>query len=72
MKIEISTATYEAIAAVTPDVSAFVERAAQRELTESKAAPNGQPLAERFRKYRGMLQGVSIEDLVESRHAGLS
>jgi hypothetical protein len=28
-------------------------------------------IVERFRKYRGMLSGVSLADLVESRHKGL-
>lgn len=71
--VGISDDTYQAIAAQTTDVSAFVEQAAKRHLAEpcTESKHEGEDLIERFRQYRGMLQGVTIEDIVESRHVGL-
>jgi hypothetical protein len=38
----------------------------------SVSAPaNNEQIVERFRKYRGMLSGVSIAEIVEARHKGL-
>lgn len=77
MKVEISDATYQQIAAVEPDVSRFVERAARQTL---KVCPpplvgtpeeRGQRLVEGFREFRGMLRGATVEELADSRHAGL-
>jgi hypothetical protein len=38
---------------------------------EQGTAADGEQLVERFRKYRGMLGGVSIPEIVEFRHQGL-
>jgi len=73
-QIGISDATYQAIAAQTTDVSAFVEQAVERQLAKQVAGfqhKSEEDLVERFRQYRGMLQEVTIEDIVESRHIGL-
>jgi len=67
--VGISNDTYQAIAAQTTDVSAFVEQAIKRQLAKQCAGSQNQ--SERFRQYRGMLQDVTIEDIVESRHMGL-
>jgi len=76
--VGISDDTYQAIAAQTTDISAFLEQAAKRHLAkqrfESSPAESrckDEDLVERFRQYRGMLKSVTIEDLVESRHVGL-
>jgi hypothetical protein len=38
---------------------------------ERGPSADGEQLVERFRKYRGMLEGVSIPEIVEFRHQGL-
>lgn len=73
--IEISEDTFDAIVRIEPDVAAFVERAARRQIEQLLSKPKedqASELAERLRRYRGMLRGVTIEDVVASRHQGLS
>ncbi len=72
-QIEISDHTYQAIAAIGVDVSAFVEKAAQQHLQSQPtfASQNSRNLVERFREFRGAMKGISIEEIVASRHTGL-
>jgi Asp-tRNA(Asn)/Glu-tRNA(Gln) amidotransferase A subunit family amidase len=73
MKVEISETTYEAIAAVEPDVSAFVERAARRALSQAPgAAPRRdvQAAKQRLMAFRDKLAGVSTSEFVDDSRQG--
>jgi hypothetical protein len=74
MKINISDTTYEAIVAVEPDVSAFLERAARRELSQSRGDERATPRIDaeqakrRLMQFREKLAGVSsVEFVADSR-----
>jgi len=71
--VGISDDTYQAIAARTSDVSAFIEQAAKRQLAKQDGKPENKPedLVERFRSFRGMLKNTTIDDIVAARHYGL-
>ena len=72
MNVEISESTYQAITQIPPDVGAFLEAAARERLKSVQPMQklDAKELIERFRKFRGMLKGVSLEQLIESIHEG--
>lgn len=76
MKIDISDTTYEAIAAVEPDVSAFVERAARRELSQKPSDTPATPRIDaeqakrRLMEFREKLAGVSAAEFVADSRQG--
>jgi hypothetical protein len=74
MKIEISESTYKAILAVNPDVTGFIESAARKQLRQQTSFQQNrstESLVDRFSEFRGSMKGVTIEQIVANRHAGL-
>jgi hypothetical protein len=76
MKISISDTTYEAIVAVEPDVSAFLERAARRELSQANGGKRATPridaeqAKQRLMQFREKLAGVSAAEFVADSRQG--
>jgi len=50
-------------------VSDTLEHAAQE--TQQNGLPTGQNLIDRFRRFRGALQGITVDEIVAMRHEGL-
>lgn len=83
MQVDISEATFNAIAAREPDVSAFIEMAARKALEEQcPAAVRAKQLADAltpeqreslrrgFESLRGVIRDTTLEELMEWRREG--